>query len=46
MCEHTCLICEQCDDFRNGCLGQTGTFDNVFCPSYMFAEEKNPVHQF
>lgn len=33
MCEEACLICEQCDDYKNGCQGQIGTFDNEFCPS-------------
>ncbi len=39
MCEETCLICEQCDDYKNGCQGQTGTFDNTFCPSIIIEEQ-------
>ncbi len=33
MCEEACLICEQCDEYKNGCQGQTGTFDCALCPS-------------
>lgn len=33
MCEETCLICEQCDKYLNGCQGQRGTFYNTLCPS-------------
>ena len=33
MCEEAYLICEQCENFKNGCQGQTGTFDNIRCPS-------------
>ena len=38
MCEEACLICEQCDDYKNGCQGQIGTFDDDFCPSSIIEE--------
>lgn len=33
MCEEFCLICEQCDKFKNGCQGQRGTFFLNLCSS-------------
>lgn len=39
MCEETCLICEQCDCFKNGCQGQRGSFNNEFCPSGIIGPE-------
>lgn len=33
MCEEACLICEQCEKFKDGCPGQTGTFDCDLCPN-------------
>ncbi len=38
MCEEACLICEQCDKFKNGCQGQIGTFDCDLCPSSIITD--------
>lgn len=32
VCEEACLVCEQCDKFKDGCQGQVGTFDKSMCP--------------
>ncbi len=36
MCDEACLICEQCEKFKDGCPGQIGTFDKELCPSLTF----------
>jgi len=33
LCEEACLICEQCEKFKDGCPGQTGSFDRALCPN-------------
>ncbi len=32
MCEPAPLQCTQCEKYKDGCHGQTGTFDPVLCP--------------
>ena len=41
MCYEVCLSCEQCEYFKNGCSGQTGTYDKDLCPA---AEGRELVH--
>lgn len=32
MCEPASFQCANCDKFKNGCPGQTGTFNSDLCP--------------
>ncbi|WP_418790285.1 hypothetical protein [Phosphitispora sp. TUW77] len=39
MCEEACINCEQCDDFKNGCQGQIGSFFDELCPTPIIEEQ-------
>ena len=39
MCEEACINCEQCEEFKNGCQGQTGTFCDELCPTTLIDGE-------
>ncbi|ADG81952.1 hypothetical protein Tfer_0040 [Thermincola ferriacetica] len=34
MCWEACILCEQCENFKNGCSGQVGTFYKELCPFF------------
>lgn len=33
MCEAICIECEDCEQYQNGCGGQSGTFYFEACPA-------------
>lgn len=44
MCEEFCLVCEQCDKFRNGCQGQRGSFFFNLCPTMELPYDNSPEY--
>ncbi|MBU7007102.1 hypothetical protein [Phosphitispora fastidiosa] len=40
MCEEACINCQQCEEYKNGCHGQIGSFNDEMCPTPIIDEQR------